>query len=124
MQFKTLAALMLFTLTACSSIEDVTGNTPIIDTQNVNLSSYEGDLTECQAYADEVQIAQKAAVGSVSGAVIGGLLGAVWGNSNTAQRGAGVGALGGAAKGVVRGVGERDRVIKRCLMGRGYRVLN
>ena len=124
MKFKTLAALMLFTLVACSSIEDVSGNTPIIDTQCVDLSRYEGDRTECQAYADEVQIAQKTAAGAVSGAVIGGLLGAVWGNSNTAQRGTGVGAVGGGAKGVVRGVRERDRVIKRCLMGRGYRVLN
>ncbi len=124
MKFKTLAAVMLFSLTACSSIEDVTGNTPIIDTQGVNLSRYEGDLAECRAYADEVQIAQKAAAGSVSGAVIGGLLGAVWGNSNTAQRGAGVGAVSGGAKGVIGGVRERGRVIKRCLMGRGYRVLN
>ena len=124
MKFKTLAAVMLFTLTACSSIEDITGNTPIIDTQGVNLSRYEGDLAECRTYADEVQIAQKAAAGSVSGAVIGGLLGAVWGNSNTAQRGAGVGAVSGGAKGVIGGVRERDRVIKRCLMGRGYRVLN
>ena len=124
MKFKTLAAVMLFTLTACSSIEDVTGNTPIIDTQGVNLSRYEDDLAECRTYADEVQIAQKAAAGSVSGAVIGGLLGAVWGNSNTAQRGAGVGAVSGGAKGVIGGVRERDRVIKRCLMGRGYRVLN
>ena len=124
MKFKTLAAVMLFSLTACSSIEDVTGNTPIIYTQGVNLSRYEGDLAECRTYADEVQIAQKAAAGSVSGAVIGGLLGAVWGNSNTAQRGAGVGAVSGGAKGVIGGVRERDRVIKRCLMGRGYRVLN
>ena len=124
MKFKTLAVVLLFQLTACSSIEDVTGNTPIIDTQGVNLSRYEDDLAECQAYADEVQIAQKAAAGSVSGAVIGGLLGAVWGNSNTAQRGAGVGAVSGGAKGVIGGVRERDRVIKRCLMGRGYRVLN
>ena len=124
MKFKTLAAVMLFSLTACSSIEDVTGNTPIIDTQGVNLSRYEGDLAECRTYADEVQIAQKAAAGSVSGAVIGGLLGAVWGNSNTAQRGAGVGAVSGGAKGVIGGVRERDRVIKRCRMGRGYRVLN
>ena len=124
MKFKTLAAVILFSLTACSSIEDVTGNTPIIDTQGVNLSRYEDDLAECRTYADEVQIAQKAAAGSVSGAVIGGLLGAVWGNSNTAQRGAGVGAVSGGAKGVIGGVRERDRVIKRCLMGRGYRVLN
>ena len=124
MKFLTLAGLLLFTLVGCTSIEEVTGNTPIIDTKGVNLTRYESDRTECQAYADEVQIAQKAAAGSVSGAVIGGLLGAVWGNSNTAQRSAGVGAVGGGTRGVVQGVRERDRVIKRCLMGRGYRVLN
>lgn len=124
MKFQTLAGLILFTLMSCSSIEELSGNQPIIDTKGVSPARFDTDLIECQAYADEVQIGQKAVVGVVSGAVIGGLLGAVWGNSNTSQRGAGVGAVGAGSKGVMQGISERDRVIKRCLIGRGYRVLN
>ena len=115
---------LCFLLTGCGSIEDVTGNHPIIDTQNVNLSQYNNDLVACQVYADQVQIAQKATSGAVTGAVLGSVFGAVLGNSNTAQRGTGVGAVGGGARGFEDGIRERERVIKNCLIGRGYRVLN
>ena len=116
--------LLLLNLAACSSAETLTGNNPIIDTQGVSISQYNADLSECQAYADEVQIAAKATSGAVSGAVVGGVFGAVIGSSDTAKRGAGVGAVGGTARGVSEGLRERQRVIKRCLIGRGYRVLN
>lgn len=110
--------------TSCTSVEELTGDTPIIDTQGVNMSLYESDLRQCQAYADEVQIAQKTTAGAATGAVVGGIFGAIVGNSGTAQKGAGVGAIGGGMNGVGEGLRERERVIKRCLLGRGYRVLN
>ena len=118
--------LMLITLflISCASVEGLTGSNPIIDTLGVNLAQYNRDLAECQQYANEIEIAQKAAVGAASGAAVGGVFGAVLGNSETARRGAGVGAVGGGARGVREGIRERDRVIKRCLIGRGYRVLN
>lgn len=119
--FLTLSTLSLF---SCRSVEDLTGSTPIIDTQGVNMARYEADLTDCQDYADQVQVGRQTAVGAVTGAAVGGVFGAVIGNSDTAQRGAGVGAVGGGARGAGRGLQERERVIKRCLIGRGYRVLN
>ena len=124
MRIRYLAVSALLAITACASVEDLTGNNPIVDTQGVNIASYNSDLFECQRYADEVAIAQKATAGAVTGAVIGGVFGAIVGNSDTAQRGAGVGAVGGGARGVGNGIRERERVIKRCLMGRGYLVLN
>jgi hypothetical protein len=60
----------------------------------------------------------------VAGAVVGGVFGAVVGNSNTAQRAAGGGAVLGAARSTGSVVRERDRVVRNCLLGRGYRVLN
>ncbi|MEC7765794.1 MAG: glycine zipper family protein [Pseudomonadota bacterium] len=123
MKLLNLALITLF-LISCASVEDLTGNNPIIDTLGVNLAQYNRDLAECQQYANEVEIAQKAAVGAASGAAVGGVFGAVLGNSETARRGAGVGAVGSGARGVREGIRERDRVIKRCLIGRGYRVLN
>jgi len=117
-------ALITLTLIGCASVEDLTGNNPIIDTLGVNMTRYNRDLTECQQYANEVEIVRKAAVGAASGATVGGVFGAVLGNNDTAQRGAGVGAVAGGARGVSEGIRERERVIKRCLIGRGYRVLN
>ena len=119
-----LTLLCLLAITACSSIEDLTGSNPIIDKQGVNLAQYNADLVQCEAYADQVAIAQKAGAGAVSGAVVGGVFGAVVGNSDTAKKGAGIGAVGGGARGLGEGIHERERVIKRCLRGRGYRVLN
>ena len=116
--------LITLTLIGCASIEDLTTNNPIIDTLGVNLTQYNHDLSDCQQYANEVEIAQKAAVGAASGAAVGGVFGAVLGNSDTAQRGAGVGAVGGGTRGIRQGIRERGRIIKRCLIGRGYRVLN
>jgi len=116
--------LITVTLIGCASIEDLTANNPIIDTLGVNLTQYNHDLADCQQYANEVDIAQKAAVGAASGAAVGGVFGAVLGNSDTVQRGAGVGAIGGGTRGIRQGIRERERIIKRCLIGRGYRVLN
>lgn len=97
---------------------------PIIDTKGVNMTTYNKDLRECEAYAEQVQIAGKAAGGAVAGAVVGAVIGAAVGNSDTAQRGAGAGAAAGAAKGTGRGVQEKRQVVRNCLRNRGYAVLN
>lgn len=119
-----LAGSLVLLLTNCASVEDLTGNNPIIDSQGVNMASYGRDLLECKDYAEQVQIARKAGSGAVSGAVVGGVFGAVLGDSDSAKRGAGIGAVGGGARGIGEGLRERERVIKSCLIGRGYRVLN
>lgn len=119
-----LALFSTLLVSACTSVEDLTGNNPIIDAQGVNLARYDADLAQCENYTDEVAIAQKAGSGAVVGGVLGGIFGAVAGNSDTAKKGVGIGAVGGGARGVGEGIRERERVIKRCLIGRGYRVLN
>ena len=97
---------------------------PIVDMKGVSVAAYEDDLSECRVYADEVQTGKRAVAGAAAGAVVGGLIGAAVGNSDTAQRSAGAGAVVGGAKGTGRGLRERSRVVKNCLRGRGYRVLN
>lgn len=119
-----LGVTVVLVLSSCRNVEEITGNTPIIDTQGVNMAQYEVDLEDCYAYADQVQVGRQAVVGATAGAAVGGVFGAIIGDSDTAQRGAGVGAVGGGARGVGRGLVERERVIRRCLIGRGYRVLN
>jgi len=116
-----LVASVLF---SCETTDDLLGNKPIVDMQGVNVVAYEADLSDCRMYADEVQIGQQTAVGTVAGAAVGTVFGAIIGDSGTAQRGAGVGAVSGGVRGVSGGLSEREQVIRRCLMGRGYRVLN
>ena len=122
---RTLLLLAILFLAACSSSQRLPGQTGVIvDTKGVDMSGYEEDLADCHAFADEVPVAEKAGAGAVVGAAVGGVFGAVVGDSRTAERGAGAGAVGGAVKGTASGLSERDRVVKRCLQGRGYKVLN
>ena len=114
-----LFTLVLFVATGCTTTDEI-----IIDTKGVNMASYDTDLTECREYSDQVAVGEKATKGAASGAVVGGAIGAIVGNSSSAARGAGVGAVTGGAKGVNRGEQDKVKVVKNCLRGRGYRVLN
>lgn len=101
-----------------------TGSNPIVDMQGVNVAQYNRDLADCRSYADQVEAGREVARGAAAGAVVGGAIGAIAGNSDTAERGAGVGAVAGAARGARDASREREQVIRNCLRGRGYRVLN
>jgi hypothetical protein len=115
------AVLALFTA-GCSS----TPGKPIVDMKGVNVYQYEQDLAECSEYADEVNVAGKTVGGAAAGAAVGAAIGAIWDgeNGNSPERGAATGAVLGGAGGVGSGVSERSQVVKSCLRGRGYRVLN
>jgi outer membrane lipoprotein SlyB len=115
----TIAIVVLLSIGACTTTDEI-----IIDKKGVNMSAYSQDLAECREYSSEVQTGEKAARGAGSGAVVGGLVGAVVGGSDSAARGAGVGAVTGGARGVNEGEKDKVKVVKRCLRGRGYKVLN
>ena len=98
---------------------------PIIDRKGVDMSRYYADKAECEVYANEVRTGEKVARGAVGGAVVGGAIGAIVNRGgNAAERGAGVGAVTGGVRGAQEGVRETERVVKQCLRGRGYKVLN
>lgn len=113
-----IAAFAVVLLAACAS------RGPIIDTQGVDMARYNQDLSQCETYATQVSTGAEAGKGAVGGAVLGAAIGAIVGNSTTVARGAGVGGVVGGARGAARGESEKDRVVKNCLRGRGYRVLN
>jgi len=106
-------------LTACTTTDEI-----IIDKKGIDVSAYDQDLAECQSYATEVKKGEKTAKGAGSGAVIGGLIGVITGGAGGAAKGAGVGAVGGGAKGASQGEQSKVQVVKSCLRGRGYKVLN
>lgn len=98
---------------------------PIIDRKGVDMSGYYADKAECEVYANEVRRGEKIVRSAVGGAVVGGAIGAIVSRGgNAAERGAGVGAVSGGVRGAQEGIRETEQIVKQCLRGRGYNVLN
>jgi len=116
------AVTKTLTLTLMISLLAACAGRPIVDMAGVDPAQYQRDLAECRGYAD--QVPKRAGGGAVVGALIGAAVGAAIGNSDTAQALAGAGAVQGAAEGAAMSHQERAVVVRRCLAGRGYRVLN
>lgn len=112
---------LLLTGAGCAS---QAGRDVIIDRQGVDRAQYERDLAECTSYAEEVRAGEKVAANAAGTAAVGAAVGAVTGGSDSAKRGAGVGGIVGGARGGRDAWREQQRVVKNCLSGRGYRVLN
>lgn len=93
----------------------------IIDTKGVDMVRYQQDVEECETFKDPIKTEVGAAKGAAAGAAVGGATGAVTGN---AAQGAGVGAIAGAARSAQLSEREKQQVVKNCLRGRGYKVLN
>ncbi|MEM9207852.1 MAG: glycine zipper family protein [Pseudomonadota bacterium] len=94
---------------------------PIVDLKGVSPAQYERDREECAAYAGQVEVKDGVARGAAVGAVVGAAAGAI---SGDADGGAGYGAIYGGTRSGLDGAREKQMVFKRCLRGRGYRVLN
>lgn len=96
----------------------------IVDTKGIDPAAYQQDLAECSALADQARPGGSAARGALGGALIGGALGGIFGDRHSAARMAGGGAVVGGASQAGAGYSERDQVLRNCMSGRGYRVLN
>ncbi len=118
MKFLPLIAILLLAIGACTTTSEI-----IIDEKGVDMSRYEENLAECESYAKQVAVGAKAAKGGASGAVVGGAVGSV-SRGRDAGEGAAIGAVTGVTKGLNEGERDKVRVVKNCLRGRGYRVLN
>lgn len=93
---------------------------PIVDTKGVDLNRYEIDLRECQQYATQTMGAgESAAAGALFGAILASAAGSTYDKNSTARVGAVTGAAGAGAEGET----NQRNIIRRCLSGRGYKVL-
>ena len=121
---KRLALLPCFLLVAaCSAMKDPSG--AIVDLQGVDRNQYEIDLADCRGYAEEVPVGKHVATGAAGAAAVGAVGGVVSGANKTGiGQAAGVGAVYGGTVSGVSAVGEHRQVLRECLRGRGYRVLN
>jgi hypothetical protein len=109
-----LAALTV--MSGCAAHPD-----PIIDMKGVNEAAMQADWTECEGYSEQVIITRGSAKGAAGGAVAGAATGAISGDVGA---GAGYGAIWGATRSTIDADRDKQMVFKRCMRGRGYRVLN
>lgn len=112
---KFILIMLIASLAGCATYR------PIIDGQGVNDSDYERDLAACQRYADSTSPASSAVGGAAVVAGIGAALAAIAGIDigTTAAMGAVLGGVSGLGRGAV----AQQDIIRNCLRGRGYSVL-
>ena len=117
-RFAVVAVVALITACAGASYR------PMIDSRNVDMNRFEADLRDCQQYAAQVAGAgTNAAIGAGIGALFGAVLAAAAGSRYDRGATARVGAVTGAASGGAQGETDQRDVIRRCIAGRGYSVL-
>jgi len=103
-------------ITSCAAHPD-----PIVDMKGVNPDLLAQDWEDCEAYTEQIVVAEGVAKGAGAGAGVGAIGGVINGDVG---RAAANGALIGATKSGLDADRDKQKVFKRCLRGRGYRVLN
>lgn len=112
------ATTLALQLAGCAAHPD-----PIIDTKGVDPDAMAIDWQECEVYTEEISVAKGTAKGAGLGAAIGAVTGSIGGHSDAAE-GAAYGAVYGGTDSGLQADRDRQEVFKRCMRGRGYRVLN
>ena len=121
------ATLLFITLSGCvshTSSSIFEGSKPIIDTKGVNMTQYEIDLEECSKFSEDISTGKSIAKGATTGAAVGAIIEAITDDSKSRRDALEVGAVSGGTQSGIRAVREKEQIIRRCLRGRGYKVLN
>jgi len=116
---KPMLLIAVVSIAGCAAHPD-----PIIDMKGVDQELFVQDWNECKAYSEEVNVGKGAAKGAGLGAVIGAAAGAIGGASDDVAESAAFGGLYGGTSSGLEADREKQLVFKRCMAGRGYRVLN
>ena len=134
----TLRTLALATLTSLVAAHGAQASAVVIDMSQVqDYNQYQIDLQQCEGLAVQNQpdAPQRESVAgtAVKGAAVGATAGAVSGRSGSkaAKKGAGVGVIAAASRNSrnrreasANANAQADQIIKNCMRGRGYNVLN
>ena len=119
-------------------IQAAHANNVVVDMSQVqDYTQYQTDLQQCEGLAVQNQpdAPQREAVAgtAVRGAAVGAAAGAISGGSGSsaAKKGAGVGVIAAASRNSrnrraasANASAQTDQIVKNCMRGRGYNVLN
>ena len=96
----------------------------VIDTRGVDESVFKKDYSECSDFAKNIDLTERTLKqGAVAGAT-GAAVGAIIGGEEAAKKIGGSAAVLNAVEANLDGRNEQAKIIKNCLRGRGYKVLN
>ena len=117
--------LHLFFVVGCAQTDLSDRNDiAIIDTRGVDESVFKKDYSECSDFAKNIDLTERTLKqGAVAGAT-GAAVGAIIGGEEAAKKIGGSAAVLNAVEANLDGRNEQAKVIKNCLRGRGYKVLN
>ncbi|MCK2097549.1 hypothetical protein [Thauera aromatica] len=111
-------------LLAAALVAGCAHHRPVVDTRSVaDPQQYEKDLAECQSFAQQIDPGVPAALGAVVGGILGAALGVVTDDPWTGAYAA-AGAIGGLVGGGAKGASNQRDVIRNCMLGRNYAVLD
>ena len=119
MRTSLLVLIAALTLSACATRGQ--NYAPLVDMRGHHHDSYAQDLSDCQSYARQ---RPDAAQGAVAGAIVGAVLGAIVAPRHHRNAFGAYGAGLGAGAGAGSAMEAQEVIIKRCMAGRGYNVLN
>ena len=135
MILKNLSALACITVIGIGAAQAT--NVVVDMSQVVDYTVYQTDLQQCEGLAVQNQPSapQREAVAgtAVKGAAVGAAAGAVSGGSGSkaAKKGAGIGVIAAASRNSqnrraasANASAQMDQIVKNCMRGRGYNVLN
>ena len=119
-------------------IQAAHANNVVVDMSQVqDYTQYQTDLQQCEGLAVQNQpdAPQREAVAgtAVKGAAVGATAGAISGGSGSkaAKKGAGIGVIAAAGRNSrnrraasANASAQTDQIVKNCMRGRGYNVLN
>jgi outer membrane lipoprotein SlyB len=119
MRTRTLSMLFVaFALAGCAY-------RPVVDPKRSDMAKYETDLAECRQIAEKAPGAGAGAVvGAAGGYAVGQVFARTTGRSNVANEAGRGAAVLGAAGGAGAGAKNKRQIIKNCMSGRGYAVLD
>ena len=97
------------------------GFSPMVDTKGKDSGDIATNTAECQYYAEKQA---GAGSGAIAGAIFGALLMAALAPGGSRNNWATQGAIVGGTGGAVGANESQEAVIRKCLQGRGFSVLN
>lgn len=120
-----LAPLLAVLVAAVGLLSGCAAYRPVVDMRDVtDRGQYEQDLADCQNYAAPVSPGASAGAGALFGAILGAAVGAAVGDHDLALEAARFGAIEGAVAGGAAGADAEVQIVRNCMGGRGYLVLN
>jgi outer membrane lipoprotein SlyB len=96
----------------------------VVDPTGIDQAAFDKDLAECTTLADDAGRNISTGPRVTGGLMIGGTMGGLGGGSRGAVTMGTSGALLGGSSAADQRRAATDQILKNCMRGRGYRVLN